>query len=259
MESLIFNFSVIAAIILGAGKGTRINSKTINKVTLPFLGRPLINYAVDLFQDVAAKIAVVVGAFSESVKEAIGRNKKVIFAYQKKRLGTAHAVKLGLLTLEKYRPDLILVGMGDHMMFYKQETVKKLIDTHKKENAVISFYTTKYHKPDKLAWGRVVRNRKGDVLDIIEQKDADEKQRKIKELNAGFYCFDFNFLKKNLNRIKKSEATGEYYLTDLIKIAVSNGIKIVGMPVRFREIGIGVNRQDELAQSQSLYKRFRNR
>lgn len=247
---------MIAAIILAAGKGTRLNSRTINKVALPFLGKPIINYAVDLLKGISSKTVIVVGAFSHSVEKAVGRQKNIIFVHQKKRLGTAHATKVGLAALKKYSPSHVLVGMGDHMMFYKQESIKKFIEIHRKKNATISFYTTSYHKPNELAWGRVERDKKGNVLDIVEQKDATEKQNKIKELNAAFYCFDFQFLKQYVDKPQKSEATGEYYLTDLIKIAVKEGKKVIGMPVRFREIGIGINRPDELEESQRIYKKF---
>jgi bifunctional N-acetylglucosamine-1-phosphate-uridyltransferase/glucosamine-1-phosphate-acetyltransferase GlmU-like protein len=95
------------------------------------------------------------------------------------------------------------------------------------------------------------------VLDIVEQKDASVNQRKIKEINAGFYCFDYNFLIENINKIKKSQVTYEYYLPDLIKIALLNKQKVHAMIVHFREIGVGINRQDELEYSQKLYKKVR--
>jgi bifunctional UDP-N-acetylglucosamine pyrophosphorylase/glucosamine-1-phosphate N-acetyltransferase len=94
------------------------------------------------------------------------------------------------------------------------------------------------------------------VLNIIEHKDATEEQRKIKELNSGFYCFDYKFLKENIKKVKKSKVTNEYYLPDLVKLACISNLRVFSMRVRFREIGIGINRLEELQESQKIYKKF---
>jgi bifunctional N-acetylglucosamine-1-phosphate-uridyltransferase/glucosamine-1-phosphate-acetyltransferase GlmU-like protein len=247
---------MIAAIILAAGRGTRMKSKKINKVALTFMGKPMILYGIELLKDIASKIVIVVGAYEASVKQVVNGEKRVIFARQKKRLGTAHATGIGIDALKTYSPSLVLVGHGDHMMFYKEETIKKLIQEHKTKKAAVSFITTLYEKPSELAWGRVERDAKGKILDIVEEKDASGIQKKIKELNAGLYCFDFKFLAKNISKIKKSPHSGEYYLTDIIKLAVVSDKTVLGIPFRFREVGIGINRFEELRESQDLYKRF---
>ncbi len=247
----------ITGVILAAGKGTRMNSKIENKVSHLFLGKPIILYGVELFEKICDEVIVVVGAFAQSVKKIVDGKRKIKYTYQKKRLGTGHAVKIALLELKDNPPSFVLVGMGDHMMFYKEETIKKLINKHKEQKCTVSFITTKYHDPNALAGGRVERDKQGNVLDIVEQKDATDKQRKIKELNAALYCFEYSFLKENINKIKKSEVTGEYYLPDLIKIAIQKKLKVYAMVVHFREIGIGINKYEELAESQSLYKKLR--
>ena len=247
----------IVGIILAAGKGTRINSTQVNKVTLSFLGKPLILYAVELFENIADQTIVVVGAFAQSVKQVL-REKNVAYAYQKQQLGTAHAAKVGLAKIKhSSSPTLVLIGYGDHMMFYKPQSVINLINRHIQTSSQISFFSTKYHDPDHLAWGRIERDNHGRVLDIIEQKDATEKQRKIKEVNPGFYCFDLNFIKKYLPLIKQSPISGEYYLPELIKLAVKDKLKINVEMVRFREVGIGINRMEELLESQAIYKKMR--
>lgn len=91
---------------------------------------------------------------------------------------------------------------------------------------------------------------------IIEQKDATPAQRQIRELNAGFYCFAYPFLKENIGKIKKSPVSGEYYLTELVKLAAAQGEKIAGLKVPFREAGLGVNRPEELAAAEKLYQDF---
>jgi bifunctional UDP-N-acetylglucosamine pyrophosphorylase/glucosamine-1-phosphate N-acetyltransferase len=246
----------IIGIILAAGKGTRINAKEANKVSYLFLGKPIISYGVETFEKVCDKTIIVVGAFSESVTKILKKYKKVIIAHQKRQLGTAHAVIVALEQIKKNPPSLVLVGMGDHMMFYKPKTIKKLIDYHKNKKAVVSFITTNYEDPNALAWGRVERDRNGKVLDIIEHKDATKKQREIKELNSGFYCFDYKFLKSNIKKVKKSKVTNEYYLPDLVKLACVNKLNVFSMRVRFREIGIGINKSEELQESQKIYKKF---
>ncbi len=245
---------MIAGIILAAGKGTRIKSRDRNKVTLPFLNKPLIVYSVELMLGVCDKVVVVIGAFHESVRQVLA-SYPVIYAYQQKRLGTAHATKIGVEVLKKTAPlpDLVLVGYGDHTMFYQQQTIKKLITTHQRYRPAVSLLTFYYPEPNRIRYGRIIRDDQGFITDIVEQKDATADQLKIKEVNPGFYCFDFNFLADNLKKVKKSPASGEYYLTDLIKIAVGQGKKVVGLTIDFGQAGLGVNTAEELKESEKIY------
>lgn len=243
----------IAGIILAGGKGTRINSHKVNKVTLPFVGKPIVCYGVELFKDLTDPTIVVIGAFSHSVKAAL-KDYKVTYAYQQKRLGTAHATKIGLEKINNGNfPDIVLVGYGDHMMFYKKETINKLIKAHQEHSAALSLITVNHDNPDELAWGRVIRDKKGFIIDNIEQKDATPEQRKIEELNAGFYCFDYGFLRENISEVKKSPVTGEYYLNALIHIAIEQNKIVFGLRVPFKEVGIGINRFPELQKSQDIF------
>lgn len=247
---------MITSVILAAGKGKRMNSKINNKVVHLFAGKPLIVYGVNLMKKVSQKQIVVIGAFSESVKKTLKNFSHLIFAYQKKRLGTGHALKISLKTIEKnnLKTNLILVGYGDHMMFYQENTIKKFIENHLKNQAVMSLITVFYDNPDNLAWGRIIRDKKTNlIIDSIEQKDANFEQRKIKELNAGFYCFDYKILKKYINKIPKSKITGEYYINSLVKIFADNNLKVVGYQVPFQEVGIGINKEEELEISEKLF------
>lgn len=238
--------NMVVGIILAAGKGTRLKSRDKNKVILPFLNKPLILYAVELLEELSDEVIVVIGAFHESVRAAL-QNFSLVFAYQRKRLGTGHGVKVAVTEIQnrKIVPKEALVCYGDHSMFYKRDTIRRLIELHRRNNSMISFVTTEYDYPDRLAWGRIVRDKKGNIIGSVEQKDATEEQRKIKEINPCFYCFDYEFLKNNIGKIEKSPASGEYYLTDMIKIAVQQQEKI--------EVAIGINKLEELAESQKIY------
>ncbi len=243
---------MIAGIILAAGRGTRIKSTTNNKVTIPFLNKPMILYGVEFLSQVASPVVVVVGAFADSVREVL-KNYDVIFAQQTDQLGTAHAVAAGLEELDGIADggSLVLVGYGDHMMFYTIDTANDLISYHKTHQAAIALVTTKV--PDPTGYGRIIRNASGHVEAIVEEKDAAADQKQIREINAGLYCFNYSFLKDNINKIEKSPVTGEYYLTDLVAIANNQGKKVAGLEVEFKNVGIGINRPEELAESQKIY------
>lgn len=244
-------------IILAAGKGTRLNCEKTNKTALKFENKPLICYGADLFAQTTDKTFVVVGAFSESVKQALA-DYQVEFVEQKKQLGTGHAVKVAVdyIKLLNLKPDTVLVGYADHMMFYPQKVVKDLIKLHQEKQAACSIITTKYHNPNKLAWGRILRDKNGLVKKIVEHKDASPKERKIKELNAGFYCFDWQFLAKNIDKIEKSSVTGEYYLPEMIKITNQYNLPVAAHMIRFRYVGIGINTKKQLKESQKIYQQF---
>jgi len=246
--------NMIIGIILAAGKGTRLKSADRNKVTLPFLNKPLIVYSVELMEKVCDKTIVVVGAFAKSVYEVLA-DKNIVYAQQKKQLGTAHATKMALEEIEKQNlsPKLVLVGYGDHTMFYRKETIRNLVASHQKTKAAISLATFDCQDPDSLKYGRIIRNHLGEIIDIIEQKDASPGQKLIKEVNPGFYCFDYRFIRQNIDNIQKSPVSGEFYITDLIKIAATKNLKINGLKVEFNEVGLGVNTAEELAESEKIY------
>src|ERR1035437_2737682 len=173
----------LGAIILAAGKGKRMNSKSVNKVALHLADKPMIAHTVSLLEKVGIKeIVVVIGFAKKSVIDALGN--KVIFAEQRKRLGTGHAALCGLRKLPKNVDDVLIIN-GDDSAFYPQSLIKNLIKTHTLSNAAITFLTIEKDNPFSL--GRIVRNSSGQVVAIIEEKDATQTQRKIKEINPGCY------------------------------------------------------------------------
>jgi len=238
----------IAAIILAAGKGKRMKSDKVNKVVLSLGKKQMILHTVDRFTGLGiSPIVVVVGFAKESVIEIL--EGKVVFAYQARRLGTAHAVSCALKKLPQEIKTVLVVN-GDDSAFYSARTIKNLIETHLKQKAAMSFLTIKLDDPSGL--GRVIRNQKGMVVGIVEEKDAAEGEKKIKEINPACYTFEVGFLRKYLKKIKKSPASGEYYLTSLIDIAIKNNEKVTAVEagkIPWR----GINTQKELEQAERLF------
>ena len=238
----------IAAIILAGGKGKRMKSKDINKVVVPLGDKQMILHTVGRLKELLiGPIIVVVGFAKESVIKAL--DGEVVFAEQSKRLGTSHAVMCAIKRVPK-DINTVLVLNGDDSAFYTKGIIKKLIDTHLKENAALSFLTIMVDNP--IGLGRVMRDNNGKVIGIVEEKDATAKQRKITEINPACYIFEMSFLKKYLKQVKKSEVTGEYYLTSLIDIAIKNNEKletVKGGKITWR----GINTPEDLKEAERLF------
>lgn len=243
--------SIVYGIILAGGNGTRMQLQGANKVTTKLKDKPLIQYGVELLAGITQKTVVVVGAHYESVKECL-RSYHVDYAYQEERLGTAHATQCGFNILPPNSSSLVIVGYGDHMMFYQKDTLKKLIQNHQEKKIDLTFVTSHYEDINSLAYGRVIRDRRGNVSGVIEQKDATEEQKNIKEFNAGLYCFNYSFLKANLPQIKKSPVSGEYYLTDLIHIGIAQRNNIYAFPMPFPQVGVGINRKQDFCYNEHV-------
>jgi bifunctional UDP-N-acetylglucosamine pyrophosphorylase/glucosamine-1-phosphate N-acetyltransferase len=238
----------LGAIILAAGKGKRMESTVVNKVALQLADKPMIVHAINLLEDVSIKqIVVVVGFAKKSVMDILGN--KVIFAEQSKRLGTAHAVIVGLKKMPDDVSDILIIN-GDDSAFYTRQTIQKLIDLHFNSKACLTLLTLEKENP--LGLGRIVRDHKGKIVAVVEEKDATGIQRKIKEINPACYVFKTEFLSKYLDKVKKSGVTGEYYLTSLIGIGIENNqiietFKGGDLPWR------GVNTKDELAEAEKIF------
>jgi bifunctional UDP-N-acetylglucosamine pyrophosphorylase / glucosamine-1-phosphate N-acetyltransferase len=242
-------------IILAAGKGTRFKAEGRNKAAVDFRGKPLVCYGTDLFARIADRTVVVLGKYPESVKAAIGKKTKVTYAVQRNLEGTGAAVKTAVAKIAKmgWKPTQVWVGYADHMMFYEPGAVKELRGKLAKTGVAISMVSFTYPEPEKLALGRVVRAASGGVTGIVENKDATAGQKSINEFNAGLYCFDYAFLAREIKWLEKSPASGEYYLTDMIKFAVEKGKKIETVILPYEKVGVGINTREELEVSEKLY------
>jgi len=238
----------VGAIILAAGRGSRMKSTDTNKVTLPLGDKPMVRHAVDRLESMNfASIVIVVGFAKDSVIESL-KGTKAIFADQDVPQGTGHALSCGLSKV----PDSIehvLVMNGDDSAFYSEEVLEKLVSSHLVSGADITLLTIEKDNPFGL--GRIVRDNNDKLIDIIEEKNATDEQRLIKEVNPGCYIFRLSFLNDYKNKIQKNELTGEYYINNFIELAVKEGLSVealkVSIPWR------GVNTKEELVEAEKLY------
>lgn len=231
------------AIILAAGKGTRLQSEQFNlpKVLRSLCGKPLIGHVLSNTSFIAPEdTAIVVGYMREKVEEAVGGNYK--FAVQTEQKGTGHAV----LAAEEYFTDYdgdVIILFGDMPMF-KKEHYEGVIKKHRESGADLTILTAIIDAP--LPYGRIIRDENGNVKDIVEHKDCTDEQRKIKELNVGIFVAKSRLLFEALHKIGNNNAQGEYYLTDVPKILISEG-KTVTSHAIFDEVAIvGVNTVEDL-------------
>ena len=237
-------------IILAAGRGSRMKAKSKNKVAFKLHGQPMIAHTVDHLKEAGiTSVIAVVGYQSESVRSALGDS--VTYAVQADQLGTGDALKAALPTLPQ-NTNTILTMYGDDSAFYPPSLFSDMVEKKSQLGCDILFLTI--HKDDPTGLGRIVRNSNGKVERIVEEKNATESERQIQEINTGFYCFDRDFLVNYIDQIKKNEVTGEYYLTDMVEIALKHGKKVEAFFVKDDSIWHGVNNRSDFAKAQAKLK-----
>jgi bifunctional UDP-N-acetylglucosamine pyrophosphorylase/glucosamine-1-phosphate N-acetyltransferase len=235
----------IKPVILAAGKGTRMKS-SLTKTLHPVLGRPMVWYSVTAARQVTGSDPVVViGEDTHSYKNALGDG--VEFVIQEQRLGTGHAVQQTEAVL-KGNADLILVLLAD-MPLIRPETLSQIIETQQHNDGPMTLLTVELDDPH--GFGRIIRNANGEVTAIVEEVQATEAQRKIRELNASLYCISASWLWDALSRIEISPK-GEYYLTDLVAIAVKDGLSVQSIKLDDPMEMIGVNNRIHLSEATML-------
>jgi bifunctional UDP-N-acetylglucosamine pyrophosphorylase / glucosamine-1-phosphate N-acetyltransferase len=236
----------IAVIILAAGKSTRMKSG-LPKVLHTLCGRPMLGYVLDLVADLKPKkVVAVLGYKQESVRKFIPAGVRIVI--QKKLIGTADAVKVGLSALQSFQ-GTVLVLYGDNPLL-KKETLKKLLQYHLENNVDATLLTAQLNKPS--GYGRVIRDKYSSICGVIEEKDADEVERDIKEINTGIMVFKKHSLAANLRHIRPNNRKKEYYLTDLIGILAKKDYLVDGVKVEDAQEALGINTRAELGRANSL-------
>lgn len=237
----------LAVIILAAGKGTRMKSD-LPKVLHRLQGRPLIQHVIETARQLEpSKIVLVVGHRAELVRQTVGN--RVLYANQPRQLGTGHAVAQAEALL-KDQPGNILILYGD-MPLLTRSTMQKLIDWQASNPGPLTMLTVVANDP--RGFGRILRDDKGAVTAIVEEADCTPEQRAIKELNVGVYCIQAGWLWSNLAKIGLS-SKGEYYLTDLVAIAVQQGHKIGVVTTTDLVETMGINTLEHLAEAEAALK-----
>ena len=242
----------LKTLILAAGKGTRMKSdmpKVIHKVN----GIPMITKIIDTLSGLNPEENILIlGHKKEEVLKVVGEN--CDYVLQTEQLGTGHAVIQAKEKFKGYDGDVMIL-CGDTPLL-RESTLKSLYDYHKESGAVTTILTSIYENP--FGYGRIVKE-DGLVKAIVEEKEASEEIKKIKEVNAGVYCFNSKELFKALDKIDNNNEKGEYYLTDVIGIQVSENKKVQSFILEDKMEILGVNSKVELAQAGKVLRDRKNR
>jgi len=217
------------------------------KVLHPVCGRPMLEYVLDLTEQLCIKRTVAVLGFKHAeVRKYLRAGIKPVI--QKRLLGTADAVKTGLSALKGFQGTVVIL-YGDTPLL-KKETVKKLLDYHIQGNADATLLTA---TPEKCAgYGRILRDKYSSIAGIVEEKDADDFQKEIREVNTGISCFNKKSLDAVLKNVRPNNRKKEYYLTDCISLLYKNKGLIDGIKLSDIDEAMGINSRVELAKANRL-------
>jgi bifunctional UDP-N-acetylglucosamine pyrophosphorylase/glucosamine-1-phosphate N-acetyltransferase len=243
-EETIMDLNIV---ILAAGKGTRMRS-TKAKVLHKLAGRALLSHVIDTARSLSPnKIVIVYGHDGDTVKETLDAP-DLTWVLQENQLGTGHAVKEALPVLDKESQVLVLYG---DVPLITKATLEELIRT--KEGKELGLLTAEL--VDSTGYGRILRNSNQDIVGIVEEKDANEGEKRIKEINTGIMLFESNALSSWISELKNDNAQGEYYLTDCVRLAANDENNVAGVKCsQIHEI-TGVNNRVQLAELERVYQR----
>jgi bifunctional UDP-N-acetylglucosamine pyrophosphorylase/glucosamine-1-phosphate N-acetyltransferase len=243
--------SGLAVVILAAGEGTRMRSRT-PKVLHRLCGRPLIRYALELARSLgASQTAVVLGSGEEEIRRELGNASGVQFVRQSERLGTAHAALQARPLLETHRGPLLVI-YGD-MPLLRKSTIERLLEAHARSAADLSLLTVEM--PEPAAYGRIVRGHDGRVERIVELAAATPEEAARREINPGVYVAPAAALFRWLTRIEPTPPKNEYYLTDILELARSEKGRVESALIEDWREALGVNSRVDLAQAEAELRR----
>lgn len=238
----------IAAVVLAAGKGTRMKSET-PKVLFPVAGKPMLQHIIDVLDQVRIEdIYAVIGYGADQVRAAISG--PIRWVEQIEQLGTGHALAQAAKKLRGYRGD-VLVLAGDTPLL-TADSLRHLIAEHQEDKNAATVLSARVPQP--TGYGRIVRGSNGSIISITEERDADASQKKINEINSGAYCFNWNKVEALLDRLSTNNAQGEYYLTDIFALLVLNGEKTGAYAVADHREILGPNDRIQLAWAEKIMR-----
>ncbi len=243
----------LAIIILAAGKGSRMKSD-LAKVLHPVAGKSMVVHVTGCAKKITKDVHVVVGHQAQQVKDEVSRFYQVSFALQEQLLGTGDAVKSALPGIAS-RTRNILVLCGD-VPLIQEETIQIFIDTHIESKAKLSVLAVTMANPK--GYGRIVLNESGALAAIREEADASGSELQINLVNSGVYCFDKAFLHSAVDEIGNDNSQAEYYLTDLVEIAVAQREKTCVLSLDDPGAVLGVNTLKDLARAEALFQSSTN-
>jgi bifunctional UDP-N-acetylglucosamine pyrophosphorylase/glucosamine-1-phosphate N-acetyltransferase len=244
----------VQAVILAAGKGTRMKSARA-KVLHPVLGVPLVEHVVRALQALDPDPLVLVVGYQAEDVEAAFAGRGLAFVRQDPPLGTGHAV---LAARETYvtRPDRTLLVVNGDVPLLRSETLGALLDAHRQAGAAATLLTAVLDDP--AAYGRVLRDEKGGVRAVVEARDASADELRVNEINAGIYAFEVPALVEALHALRPQNAQGELYLTDVVRLLRESGRPVAAVAATDPREALGVNTVAELGEAARLLRRRRN-
>ena len=242
----------IKAVILAAGKGTRMKSVSTPKVLHEIMGKTLLGYVLDSVKNFVSEEFVIVGHHAQDVENFVKNNydnaKTVL---QSPQLGTGHAVSMVCPELENY-DGLVLILCGDTPLV-KEETLKEFVEFHKSQNSDLTVMSTIFEDPTN--YGRIIRETDNSLKCIVEEKDATPEQKAVKEVNAGIYCLNWGKIKSAFGQLKSNNAQGEYYLTDIISWGKAQNLNVNAYILQNSDEIYGINSRLNLAQAAKMMNR----
>jgi bifunctional UDP-N-acetylglucosamine pyrophosphorylase/glucosamine-1-phosphate N-acetyltransferase len=245
----------VAAVILAAGKGTRMKSGLV-KVLHPVAGQPMITWPIAAARGAGASpVVLVVGHQADAVRDTLSGQTDLSYSLQAEQLGTGHAVACAREALAGFSGQ-VLILCGDTPLL-RSETLIGLVAFHRSRSAAVTVLTAAMADP--FGYGRVLRGTDGTVLRIVEQKDATPEERAVCEINSGIYCMDAAFLFANIDSLTSENAQNEFYLTDLVAMASGQGKSCLAMSIDDADEIMGVNDRIQLAEAARILRRRINR
>ena len=247
--------NTVQIIILAAGKGTRMKSE-LPKVLIPLHGTPIIKHLLNTIESIENKPFstpyIVVGHGKEEVMAALGTQDN--YVEQKEQLGTGDAINSVKNSISDIAPNTLIL-YGDHP-FVSAATIEKIINKKLESGKKIVMATVALPdfedwRKNFLGFSRVERDGNGKILRTIENKDATPEEKKITEVNPCYFCIDTKFLWEEIAKLKNDNAQHEYYLTDVFKIAVQEGVEIESIQIGAHE-ALGANSKEELETLETL-------